>query len=324
MAKQRPQIAIWMYRDSGGNLIFSRLKKRLKNAGIEVFGEFDMRRCYCRNGRVYSEEGVDLSAIRVLYHMNADEQTEYQRYILHALERSGVTLVNSFIAFDMASDKFAANQRLRWKGLSVPESMLIPHSPPHRLLEEMFAEWVSVVVKPRYSFGGKGIIRFDDAEHFSDFIGATKNFISDHYVERFIPFKDHDYRIEIIGGEVVGSYSRGLAHSFKTNMSACKDKSSARFLGLPPKPEHELMALKAAKALGLDCTIVDMVEATTNQTPHIIEINCQLGIFVEEANRVLGIPAYGDDPYRYASDERKLDALTEFLIKKVKKAYANF
>ena len=311
-----PIIGLWMYRNCHGDRVQQRLKDALEREGAQVIHHFDLRDCYCRDGRVFTVDGVDLSKLDLLYHMNADEQTPYQLNILRALGNSGVQLVNAFHAFERASDKFTTNQLLRRAGLPVPPALLVDAHTSAALIREVVGEWGSpAIVKARFSFGGKGVIRFERVDALLDYIEVTKAHQVDYYIERFVPFAERDFRVEVIDGACVGSYSRGLGHAYKTNVSACTAPSEARLLAMPPEPKFETLGQAAAAALGLSATIVDFVRSEQDGEPYILEVNCMLGIFLEAAVEALGIVRCDADLHEYASDTRKLHALASFLLR---------
>lgn len=308
------RIGLWMYSNSNGDRIQVRLRSNLEAAGAEVWNDFDLRDAHVLNGRVYTADGRDLSTLALLYHMNADEQTPYELHVLRALELSGVRLVNSWAAFERASDKFHANLLLRRAGVRVPESALIDGHTDKQWVRALVRRWGGVVVKSRFSFGGKGVIRFADPDLLLDYIQVTKGHEVDYYLEQFLPFSERDYRVEVIDGAPVGSYSRGLVHAYKTNMSALENLSQARFLRLQPTPELVDIGVRSAAALGLDATIVDAVRSDADGRLYVIEVNCMLGIFVQAANEALGITGVEPGAYALCDDDRKLVALTRLLL----------
>jgi len=310
-------IGLWMYRNQGGDGIQEQLKKALTDRGLSVINDFDLRQCHVVNGCVLAESGFNLSDLHALYHMNADEQSPYQLHILEALGKSGVKLINSYASFVLASDKFMANLLMRQAGVTVPPSALISQVTKPAVIKRLIAEWGALVVKPRFSYGGKGILKFDDPQALIDFIQATGSFFVDYYVERFIPFAERDYRVEIINHEYVGSYSRGLRHAFKTNMSAAESSSEGLFLANPQCQTQIELAQKAASATGLLATIVDMVKSTEDNLYYVLEVNPMLGIFVQAANAVMGIRPATSDAYDLASDDFKLKKLVQLLCGEV-------
>lgn len=301
---KKKTVGLWMYTNDGGSAIQEKLKERLKDKNIQVVNDFDMRLCYCQNGRVYTQKGFDLSSVDVFYHMNADEQTPYQNDILRALELSGVRVVNSWDAFYTAKNKFMTNVLLKKNGVNVPPSLFINSSQAAYKAEEIFTNWKKIVVKPTSRHAGKGIMAFDSAEKFVDFVDATSGCFESYYIEKFIDFGDHDYRVEIFDGKVVCGYCRHKTHSFKTNIS-----SKGYLIPDVPTQEFEDVALKAAGILGIESTIIDMVRSKENGEIFLLEVNCIMGIFVESFDLVNKIDIYPS----FACDEKKIDLLVNYL-----------
>ena len=190
--------------------------------------------------------------------------------------------------------------------------MLIPNNTISKTIKEKLIEFKSFLVKPRDNYGGYGIIKFNDVEQFEDYILATKNFYSNYYIEKFIGFNDHDYRVEIFDNKVVGSYSRSKNHSFKTNIS-----SGGYLNSINIGSEEKNIALKAAKAMDITSTIIDMVKSKENDKFYVLEVNPLLGIFVQSCIKSgeRNIPKNFFDKNSY-NDDIKLQAIVDY-IKKV-------
>lgn len=307
----RPIIALWMYRNENGDVVQDKLKKALEERNIKVINDFDMRECFYLNGHIFTKNGYDLSTVDILYHMNADEQTEYQNDILKALELSGVRIVNCWDAFCNAKDKFMANVILRKHGINVPPAMFVNKKQALDMAADIFNKWNAICVKLRKNHGGKGIVRFNCETDFTDFIGITQ--FDSYYIEKFIDFGAHDYRVEILKNEVIGSYCRVKRHPFKTNMNA-----GGLFTAKVPGSEFEKIALNAAKALNIETTIVDMVKSQIDGEIYILEINPIMGLFIEAF--LLDSPQFkGEDVnLKHQNDELKLNRLTDYLAYIVK------
>lgn len=304
------RIGLWFYRNEGGEGVLRQLQAALRDLGHEPCCDFDLRRCYTRGGRVFTDNGEELSALDCIYYMNADEQSDHQRDMLRALELAGVPLVNAFGSFESAEDKFIANTRLRTAGVRVPDAALMPATVPRVLLDRLFAEWGAVVVKARRGHGGRGVQRFDDADRLFDFIHATAAFHSGFYLEQFLPFGDCDTRVELIDGEYVGGYGRRRQHYFKTNVHA-----GATMVPVVPSDEAIETAKQAARALGIACTIIDMVVHQGDGEVYVLEVNPLLGVFTA-AGLLAGINTVqtGADLHPvYAYDDRKVAMLAGFL-----------
>lgn len=305
------KVGLWFYRNDGGAVTEKILAEKLRKKGYEVIDDFDMRKCYILDGNVYTETGYNLSQLDVFYHMNADEQTEYQRDVLKVLSMSDVKVFNDYNSFNNAQDKMVANYLLRKAGLRVAPSLFMSANFNMDVMKKLFEEWGTILIKPRKGHGGKGILKFNNFESFYDFNLATKDFYKSYYIEKMIPFDTHDYRVEIFDGEVIGGYSREKVHSFKSNIS-----SGGIMLDVPVENEQVQIALKAAKALNITTTIIDMVRSTEDGEIYIIEINPMMGIFLESAMRSgEKIPVQEQLPEQFCYDYKKVDAIIKHIDK---------
>src|SRR3990172_465372 len=248
-------IALWMYRNEGGDVSQEKLKKLLEKENIKVINDFDMRECYTFNGKVYTKSDFDLSSVDLLYHMNADEQSAYQSDILRALELSGVKVINSWDSYTLARNKFWTNTLLKKNGINVPPSLFVNSKNAIALADKIFNEWESVIVKPLRRHGGHGIIKFDSKEQFIDYVDSVQDVFESFYIEKFIEFGEHDYRVEVFNGEVVCGSCRSLkTHSYKSNVS-----SGGQFSEFEPSEEFKKISILAAKLIDINFTIIDMI-----------------------------------------------------------------
>lgn len=305
------KVGLWFYRNDGGQKVLTKLIAELQNRGYEVISDFDMRKCYILNGKVYTADGYNLSALDAFYHMNADEQNQFQNDILNVLSKSNVKVFNHYDAFSVAKDKMLANSLLRDSGLPVPPSLFIGAEFDKNIIKQVFSDWKKVVLKPRRNHGGKGILMFDDYEKFDDFCQATKGFYNDYYLEKFIEFGTHDYRIEVFDGKVIGGYSRQRTHAFKTNIS-----SGGQHIYIPVNKECEDIALKAATSIGITTTIVDMIKSVEDNQYYILEVNPIMGIFLESViSSGERFPAPDIIEQQLCSDGTKIKCIADYFDK---------
>ena len=303
------KVGIWMYENDNGINIKKKIITALKNKKYEVHADFDMRECYLKNGKVFTKDGYCLSDLDIFYHMNADEQTPFQNDILKLLELSGVHVFNNYDAFIRCKDKVVANLLLRKNGISVPPSMLINNHLTKEEIKKIIEEWGCVIVKPRANHGGKGIIKFDNYEQFYDYYESSKNYIDNYYLEKYIPFENHDYRVEIFNGDVVGTYCRGKCGSYKTNIS-----SGGSMIDEKVSNAFQKIALKCAKVLGITTTIVDMILSKEDQKIYVLEVNPIMGIFLEEAMKSgTKMPIQKSIPNSFKTDEIKINKIINYI-----------
>lgn len=304
------KIGIWMYRNAGGIEPQQELVARLRDLGYEVINDFDMRKCYCLDNRIITEDGRDLTTLDLLFHMNADERTPHQNSILQTFALAGVHVINPVTAYEQARDKFLSNFLLRRSGIRVPQSILINNDFPESILKGIFAEWKSVLLKPRKWFGGRGIIKFDAFAQFMDFYIATRQFYTEFFLQRYIPFLERDYRVELINGEVASYYSRKKQHAYKTNVHAGGQVIPCKY-----DKNKVVLAKRAAMALSIPVTIVDLIESTEDGEVYVLEVNDCLGVFNEAYGRDCGLDVSALPHH----DEQKLNLLVAYLDSQMKK-----
>ena len=157
--------------------------------------------------------------------------------------------------------------------------------------------------------GGKGIIKIDNYELFCDFYEATKASTKDYYLEKYIPFKSHDYRVEVFNGEVIGTYCRGKCGTYKTNISS---GGSTEDITVPE--EFKEIALKAAKTLNVTTTIVDMILSEKDKKIYVLEVNPIMGIFLEEGMKAgTKMPIQTKVPESFKTDKIKLEKIINYI-----------
>lgn len=301
------QVILWMYQNDNGIVPRTQICDLLESRGFDVFHDFCMKECHVISGKVYSMCGRCLSDDDILFHMNADEYSDFSGDILKALEASGVKIINSCEAFFNCRDKFITNQKLRLSGVRVPDSIFFGPHIDARTLENVFRCWNSVLYKPRSAHGASGILRFNNAEQFLDFMQTTSGVFENYYLEKYIPFGEHDYRVEIFNGKCLGGYSRKKRHEFKTNISSGGEMIPGE-LG-----QHFSIALKCARVMNINGTIVDMVKSTEDGQFYVLEVNSTLGIFVESAMRAgTKMPDTIPDP-AYCYDTLKVQAIVDYI-----------
>lgn len=304
-------VALWLYQNEGGQEINERLRTLLVSYGVRIIDGFDLRKCYVKDGSIFTEDGRLLDHADIFYHMNADESNSYQEEMLQFLEYKGVRVMNSFGAYKLAKDKFASNLLLRQNGIRVPRSLLFSRDTKMSIVKSFFEECNNMVLlKPRSNHGGLGIMKFQDYESFADYLGMVHEHIFVHYLEEYIEFEEMDYRVEVVGGEAISGYRRRKKHSFKTNIGSGGSM-------VPELPDVHVcsVALRAARLLKLDCTIVDMVRSIRDQELYLLEVNPIMGIFLEAAmssGYKISVPA-NIDPL-FCTDNVKMNRLVQIIL----------
>lgn len=310
----KKKVGLWFYTNENGYVIRQQIIEKLQEQHIEVIYDFDMRECYCFNGEVYTKDDLNLSKLDAFFFMNAEERNDHQNDILKALDKSGVIISNQVESYLYANDKFTANTILRQNGINVAESMLIPFHFNQKKINKIFNRWRSVIVKPRDKICAIGIMKFDDPEKFYDFYLFAKEHVPNLYIEQYIPFEKRDTRVEIFDGKVVGEgFARIMNHSFKTNVRA---GGKATFI--PAEEDSKITAIAAAKALGINATIVDLVRHSETKEPYVLEVNPFLGVFYGAHFESLGERS----PQHFTDiDQLKIRLIVEHILKLLSTEY---
>ncbi len=304
------KIGLWMYTNDNGKVPKTEIIEQLKiNNNIVI--DFDMRNCYIQDGSVFSEKGECLDDLDVVYHMNADHSNTHQTNILKYLEWKGVKVINDYFSYTSAKDKAFANFLLKNNGILVPPSLLISSTIDLEIAKKWFEKHNTSLLKPTSLHGGKGIIKVNNFEEFIDLKNILDDQLEFYYLEKYIDFGKVDYRVEVFNNEVVGWYSRKKNHSFKTNIT-----SGGEMIESVLKKEHEKIALKCSKVLGLTATIIDLIEESSTGETYVLEANPIMGIFVESA--LAGSKkhkALKEIPNSFKTDSKKISKIINLLSK---------
>jgi RimK family alpha-L-glutamate ligase len=206
---------------------------------------------------------VDCAVLRSIGIIKDYEQFSQRIWAVRSMELSGIRVSNSIYSFIAASDKLGTLMELAKKGLPVP---------PTISGESFFSgygavkEFKHAVIKPLRSGKGLGIFKVDDpdvAMHlFSYFTNLNKPIYVQKYLEKV---GGGDYRIIVVGGEVIGTEFRKSA-SWKSNVA-----QGAKGVAVKANPELKELAIKATKVMGLDYAGVDIAE--TKDGYYILETN---------------------------------------------------
>ncbi len=213
------------------------------------------------------------------------EQVVFRMDALAQLEASGVRVVNPPKAIEIAVDKYLATARLQAAGLLVPPTIVC------QTATEALAAFKTlggdVVIKPLFGGEGRGITRVTDAAIARRIAMALEQIGSVLYVQQFIPHDGVDWRLMVIGDEVLGM-KRINPDDWRTNIS----------LGARPAPlevtvELAQLARRAAAAVGASVAGIDLLPGRDGRL-YAIEVNAVPGwraltevTGVEVAKRVL-------------------------------------
>jgi ribosomal protein S6--L-glutamate ligase len=195
--------------------------------------------------------------------------TDFGVLLLNQLALMNVPTTLSPAGLSTARNKFATMQKLRAAGLRIPESFLvaskikagdvIERSPPPLILK---------LLSGTQGVGVMKVEKVSDVGPIIDTLVELKQLI---LIQSYIPNPGEDMRMFVVGDEVVGAMTRKASpNEWRSNIHLGGTGEFHR----QTEVEAE-MAIKAAKAVGVEIAGVDMI--TSKEGPYVIEVNASPG-----------------------------------------------
>jgi len=211
--------------------------------------------------------GLDLQAIDgfVLARGFGDQgNSDFVVPVYQILERSGKVLVNSINAVLTAVDKFETSYRLQQAGVPTPPVVVAQDAV---MASAVLRDWGRVVAKPLFGSLGLGIELVEDTVAGHELLPVLLERFGAVYLQEFVPTPGRDIRAFVVGDRVAASiYRVAVPGEWRTNIHR----------GATPDPcilddATARIAVRAAQAIGLDYTGVDILEGPAG--PMVIEVN---------------------------------------------------
>ena len=193
-------------------------------------------------------------------------------YLAERLENAGVRLFNSKRAVMLCDNKILMYQALQEKGIKIPKTFIAPKTfegleySDRSFLKEVEKEiGYPMVIKEAYGSFGEQVYLANDEEEANKIIDSIgyKDFLMQEYI---VSSKGRDIRINVVGDHAIVSILRENTNDFRSNISNGGHGSLYQ-----PKKDYIELAVKAAKALGLDFAGVDVMFG--KEGPIICEVN---------------------------------------------------
>ncbi|MFS4438806.1 30S ribosomal protein S6--L-glutamate ligase [Paracoccaceae bacterium GXU_MW_L88] len=207
--------------------------------------------------------------------------TYYGMAVLRQFEMMGVYPLNESVGIGRSRDKLRSMQLLARDGIGLPVTTFA-HDP--RKTDEVveLAGGAPCVIKLIEGTQGIGVVLADTPRSAKSVIEAFRGAGVNILVQEFIKEAGGaDIRAFVVGGKVVASMVRqGPEGEFRSNIHRGGSASKAKIT-----PEERTTAIRAAKAMGLNCCGVDMLRS--NHGPVVMEVNSSPGLEgIEEATKV--------------------------------------
>ncbi|MEM4528635.1 MAG: RimK family alpha-L-glutamate ligase [Desulfurococcaceae archaeon] len=215
--------------------------------------------------------------------------------VLEALATQ-IPVVNNPTNVFTARDKWRCILKLALNELPVPETMVTEN--PFSAMR--FVETKKrAVYKPITGSLGLGSALITDPDLAFNTTRSLKNLSIPSYYQAFLNKPGYDYRLFVVGDQVVGAMKRISKSSWKTNIAQGA-------IGIPVKeseePEPFKLALKATKIIGLEYAGVDIAYDLDTDKYYILELNA--------------FPQW--EGLRKATGINPPDYIVEYLINKIK------
>ena len=193
------------------------------------------------------------------------------KYISLMLEKMHLNLFNTSQAIDLCDDKMMTHIILANNGLKMPKTISYPlcyeYNGSLKYLEDIKKQLsFPFIIKENYGSLGQQVYLANNETELLEI--EEKLRFKPHLYQEYISHEPGiDYRLILIGDEVVASMKRVNKNSFKANIA----QGGEGFAFEPPKEMIESAKI-ASKILNLDYCAIDFVLNSENE-PVIIEVN---------------------------------------------------
>ncbi|WP_373048438.1 RimK family alpha-L-glutamate ligase [Vulgatibacter sp.] len=207
---------------------------------------------------------ADFDALLLVRGIGRKGDPDLQFEIYRALEMAGAPIMNRLDGLLAAQDKFRTSLLLASAGIATPEVQVVQRSEDAAAALRALG---TAVAKPMWGSLGDGIELLRDDASGRRRAEALFEERAALYLQRYVDHGGRDVRAFVVGGRVEAAMERiAPPGEFRTNVSI---GAEPRAIELPP--EAEAMAVRAARALGLDWAGVDLAFGPSG--PTVIEVN---------------------------------------------------
>ncbi len=267
-----------------GNYSTKRLKEVAKAHGHKV-RVIKYRECYAsieQSNPTVSYRGEDLSGYDAVIPRIASNMTRYGTAIVRQLEMQGVYTVSGSLAINRSRDKLRSLQLLAKAGVGIPKTVVSRNSTDiDNLLEKLGG--MPVIIKLARGTHGNGVVLAETKKAAKSVLQAfylTNEDGTNVLLQEFIKESaGTDIRAFVVGGRVVASMKRqSLDDDFRSNLHKGGEGKTVKLT-----EEERKMAIKAAKAMGLNVAGVDMMRS--ERGPLVLEVNASPGFGIEKVTK---------------------------------------
>jgi len=264
-----------------GNYSTKRLKEEAKLRGHEVT-VVKYKECYAsieQNNPTVTYEGQDLSKFDAIIPRIASYMTKYGTAIVRQLEMQGVYTTSSSIAISRSRDKLRSLQLLAKSGIGIPKTVVSRNTTDiDDLLNHLGG--MPVIIKLARGTHGNGVVLAETKKAAKSVLQAfylTNDDGTNILLQEFIEESaGTDIRAFVVGSRVIASMKRqSLDDDFRSNLHKGGEGTIVKLTD-----EEKKIAVKAAKAMGLNIAGVDLMRSSRG--PLILEVNASPGFGIEK------------------------------------------
>ncbi len=264
-----------------GNYSTKRLKEEALKRGHEVT-IVKYRECYAsieQNNPTVSYRGEDLAKFDAIVPRIAANMTRYGTAIVRQLEMQGVYTTSSSIAINRSRDKLRSSQLLAKAGVGIPKTVFSRNSTDiDDLIDKLGG--TPVIIKLARGTHGNGVVLAETKKAAKSVLQAfylTNEDGTNVLIQEFVKESaGTDIRAFVVGSRVVASMKRqSLDDDFRSNLHKGGEGTKIKLT-----EEERKMAVKAAKAMGLNIAGVDMMRS--ERGPLVLEVNASPGFGIEK------------------------------------------
>jgi ribosomal protein S6--L-glutamate ligase len=264
-----------------GNYSTKRLKEEAIRRGHKVT-IVKYRDCYAsieKNNPTVSYKGEDLGKFDAIIPRIAANMTRYGTAIVRQLEMQGVYTVSSSLAINRSRDKLRSLQLLAKAGVGIPKTVVSRNSADiDDLLDKLGG--MPVIIKLARGTHGNGVVLAETKKAAKSVLQAfylTNEDGTNILLQEFVKESaGTDIRAFVVGGRVIASMKRqSLDDDFRSNLHKGGEGTVIKLT-----EEERKMAIKAAKAMGLNVAGVDLMRS--ERGPLILEVNASPGFGIEK------------------------------------------
>lgn len=296
--------------NGNGNYSTKRLVEEARSRGHEV-RVIKYRDCYAsieQNNPTVSYRGEDLGKYDAIIPRIASNMTRYGTAIVRQLETQGVYTVSSSISINRSRDKLRSLQLLAKAGVGIPKTVFSRNSTDIDDLIEKIGG-TPIIIKLARGTHGNGVVLAESKKAAKSVLQALylsnedgTNVLLQEYIEESA---GTDIRAFVVGGRVIASMKRqSLDDDFRSNLHKGGEGTVIKLTEQETK-----MAIKAAKAMGLNVAGVDLMRS--ERGPLVLEVNASPGFGIEKVtgrNVALAIIEYIEQNAKRGSKKDKVGA----------------